>query len=481
MPGPAAFGYSEAVTRPRTAAAVAAGKAAGAASRLLRLGGGTAIAGLVAGWIDPDIVRRLGGSLSNGTILVSATNGKTTTAAMIAALARECGLDPIANASGSNMMRGIAAALLGAVRWPGQSSDSGRRIGVFEVDEATLPYAVRALDPRVIVLGNLFRDQLDRYGEVDYVAGVWRRTLEEAGPRTSVALNADDPLVASLAPAAPGRVIFFGVDDRSAATAEPQHAADVRSCPRCGAPLTYDAVFYGHTGHWRCTESACGAARPAPDVRAEEVRLSAEATVVRVATPHGDVWIEVALAGLYNVYNLLAAASAALAAGIPLDVLPRAMRDFSAAFGRQERFEIDGRRVVMLLAKNPTGLNQALRTVAGAGEPLRAVLLLNDGEADGRDVSWIWDADFELLAARDVALLMASGRRAEDLALRLKYAGLGDDVPVVTHTAEALDAAIRATPPGATLFVLPTYTAMLEAREILASRAGRRPYWETAP
>ncbi|HWQ27958.1 MAG TPA: MurT ligase domain-containing protein [Dehalococcoidia bacterium] len=461
----------------RTTAAVIAGKAAGAASRLLRLGGGTAIAGLVAGWVDPDIVRNLGSSLPDGAVLISATNGKTTTAALLAALARESGLEPVANASGSNMMRGIAAALLAAGP-PGRSAGAGPRIGVFEVDEATLPYAVQALNPRAIVLGNLFRDQLDRYGEVDHVAGVWRRTLEGVEPRTTVALNSDDPLVASLAPAARGRVIFFGVDDRSAATGEPQHAADVRSCPRCGAPLAYDAVFYGHVGHWRCPEAACGAARPLPDVRAEEVRLSAEGAAVRMATPHGDMTVEVPLAGLYNVYNLLAAASAALAVGIPLDALPRATRRFSAAFGRQERFDIEGRRVVMLLAKNPTGLNQTLRTILGVSRPLRALLFLNDGEADGRDVSWIWDADFELLAGRDVALLMASGRRAEDLALRLKYAGLGDDVPVIKRARAALDAAIRATPPGETLFVLPTYTAMLEAREVLAARAGRRPFWE---
>jgi UDP-N-acetylmuramyl tripeptide synthase len=468
------------VTRPRTVAAVVAGRAAGAASRLLRLGGGTAIAGLVASWVDPDVVRRLSSSLPNGAVLISATNGKTTTAAMLAAVARESGLEPVANASGSNMMRGIAAALLAAAGPPGRAADASRRIGVFEVDEATLPYAVRALNPRVIVLGNLFRDQLDRYGEVEYVANVWRRTLEETGPRTTVALNADDPLVASLAPAAPGRVIFFGVEDRSVATGEPQHAADVRSCPRCGAPLSYDAVFYGHAGHWRCADAACGASRPSPDVRTEEVRLSPEGATARIATPHGDMSVEIALAGLYNVYNLLAATSAALATGIPLDALPRAMRGFSAAFGRQERFDIDSRRVVMLLAKNPTGLNQALRVVLTASRPLRLVLFLNDGEADGRDVSWIWDADFELLARQDVAFLMASGRRAEDLALRLKYAGLGDDIPVTRRASTALEAAIRATPPGETLFALPTYTAMLEAREFLAARAGRRPFWEAA-
>ncbi len=469
------------MTAVRTTAAVMAGKAAGAASRLLGLGGGTAIAGLVAGWLDPDVAKDLSRTLSNGAVLVSATNGKTTTTAMLAALARENGLDPVVNASGSNMMRGITAALLAAVGPFGRAPDTGRRIGLFEVDEATLPHAVRALRPRVVVLGNLFRDQLDRYGEVDHVAGLWRRTLEEADPRTTVALNADDPLVASLAPAARGRVIFFGVDDRAAATDEPQHAADVRSCPRCGARLAYDAVFYGHVGHWRCPDAACGAARPSPDVRAEEVRLAADGAAVRMATPHGDLVVDLPLAGLYNVYNLLAATSAALACGIGIDALPCAMQGFAAAFGRQERFEIDGRQVVMLLAKNPTGLNQALRVVLTGARPLRALFFLNDGEADGRDVSWIWDADFELLAGQEIALLMAAGRRAEDLALRLKYAGLGDDLPVIKRPAAALDAAIAATPPGETLVVLPTYTAMLEVRELLAARAGRRPFWEARP
>ncbi len=200
-----------------------------------------------------------------------------------------------------------------------------------------------------------------------------------------------------------------------------------------------------------------------------------------MATPHGDLVVDLPLAGLYNVYNLLAATSAALACGIGIDALPCAMQGFAAAFGRQERFEIDGRQVVMLLAKNPTGLNQALRVVLTGARPLRALFFLNDGEADGRDVSWIWDADFELLAGQEIALLMAAGRRAEDLALRLKYAGLGDDLPVIKRPAAALDAAIAATPPGETLVVLPTYTAMLEVRELLAARAGRRPFWEARP
>ena len=457
------------------------GKAAGAVSRLLRRGGGTAVTGLVAGWVDPAVVHHLAAAIPNGSVVVSATNGKTTTAAMLAALAREAGLDPVANASGSNMMRGVAGALVAAARPTGRVAEPDRRIGVFEVDEATLPYAVRALAPRAVSLGNLFRDQLDRYGEVDRVAEVWRRTLESAPAAMAVALNADDPAVASLGAAARGRVVYFGVDDLSVATSEPQHAADVRSCPRCGARLTYDAVFYGHIGRWRCPDRSCGAARPAPDVRAEEVLLSPDRLAARLATPQGDLQIEAPLAGLYNVYNALAAAAAALATGIPLEAFPRALGRFAAAFGRQETFEIGGRRVKMLLVKNPTGLDQALRAVLATLDPGRILLFLNDGEADGRDVSWIWDADFELLAGEGAAFLMAAGHRAEDLALRLKYAGLGDDVPVLKRTGAALDAALAATPPGETLFVLPTYTAMLEARELLARRAGRRPFWEADP
>lgn len=455
--------------------AVVAGKAAGAASRRLGRGGGTAISGLVAERVDPALVATLGGQLGHGSALVTGTNGKTTTARMVSAIAHEAGLLPLHNPSGSNLMRGVAAALVEEAPG-GRIRRAADRLGVFEVDEATLPQAAAALRPRAIAFTNLFRDQLDRYGEVDAVAELWRRTVAALPPATAVVLNADDPGVASLAGAATGPVALFGVEDPSFAREGPEHASDFRWCLACGGELAYSAAFYSHVGHWQCP--ACGVARPAPLVAASEVRPGqAGGTALRLETPAGELALDLPLAGLYNVYNALAAVAAALALGLPLETAGRALSRFSAAFGRQEAFEVEGRRVEVLLGKNPTGLNEVLRAIAAREGPKHLLLFLNDGIADGRDISWIWDVDYEILAGQ-VGSLVVSGTRAEDLALRLKYAGLGGEVPIVSRAEQALAVTLAEAPPGETLYVVPTYTAMLEVRELLARR-GRRPhYWE---
>ncbi len=465
---------------PRTIAAVAAGRVAGAASRALGRGGGTAVAGLVAQRIDPAVVERLAGRLGRGCCVVSGTNGKTTTSRMLAAIAGEAGARPLANPSGSNLMRGVAAALLGAVDPLGRVRDASQRLGVFEVDEAAVPEAARALRPRAIVLTNLFRDQLDRYGEVDTVAALWRRTLETLPAGTALVLSADDPAVASLASSAAGPVVTYGIEDASASAGEErlEHASDYRFCLSCGEELSYEAAFYGHLGHWRCP--GCGNARPEPDVRATCVEAAAERTTrLTLATPAGELGVELPLAGVYNVENALAATAGALALGLPIDAVGRALGSFRAAFGRQERFEVDGRQVEVLLAKNPTGLNQVLRTIGTSANEsgLRLLLVLNDDIQDGRDISWIWDADYELVAG-SVASAVVSGTRAEELALRLKYAGCAVEPPIVHDARAALDRALAQTPSGETLYVVPTYTAMLTVRELLARRGRRRPYWE---
>ena len=482
-------GVPAAPSRPRTATpstgalrrllALTAGRTAGAASRALGRGGGTAITGLLAETVAPNLATDLSAQLGMGSVLVTGTNGKTTTARMLARIAREGGLLPLPNRSGSNLMRGIVTSLIQEADLLGRIRESEGRLGVFEVDEAVLPRAVDALAPRVLAFTNLFRDQLDRYGEVDSVAARWRATLEAAPPTTTVVLNADDPSVAALAESAPGPVLFFGLDDPSPALAGVEHAADSRWCPACGAEYLYDFVYYGHIGHWRCP--GCARARPQPDVRA--VRLApagAESTSLNVTTPAGDLSLELRLAGVYNVYNALAAAASGVALGLPLSAAEVGVSGVTAAFGRQERFGVDGRDVHVLLAKNPAGLNQVLRAiVAGEGER-HLLLLLNDGIADGRDVSWIWDADFEMLSGR-VGSLVLSGTRAEDLALRLKYAGLPEPAAVTGDTRRALSLALAAVPEGERLYVVPTYTAMLEVRELLARRGGRARYWEESP
>ncbi len=443
---------------------------------MLRRGGGTAIAGLVAQQIDPRMAARLAEALGGGCALVTGTNGKTTTSRMLAAIAREAGLRPLANPSGSNLMRGVATALLEETDLLGRVRDAEERLGVFEVDEATLPEAALSLRPKVIVFTNLFRDQLDRYGEVDTVVELWRRTLAGLSESTTVVLNADDPAVASLAAAARGPATTYGIEDTSVAEERLEHASDYRFCLSCGEELDYEAVFYGHVGHWRCP--ACGNSRPKAEVRATGVDLMPDASGLEVATPQAELHTELPLAGLYNVENALAATAGALALGMPRDAVERGLGSFRAAFGRQERFLVDGRDVQVLLGKNPTGMNQVLRTIAARGGADRHLLLfLNDGIADGTDISWIWDTDYELIASQTATVTVA-GTRAEELALRLKYADLPVE-PAITHdTRAALDAALAKTPPGEMLYVVPTYTAMLEVRELLAQRSRRRSFWE---
>ncbi len=468
----------------RRIAAVAAAKATAALSQRLRLGGGTALPGLVAERIDPQIVAGLSGRLGQGSLIITGTNGKTTTARLVRSIAQAAGLRPVANRAGSNLMRGLAAALAQAAEFGGDFSAPGRRIGVFEVDEATLPEAADALSPRVVAFTNLFRDQLDRYGEVEHVAAVWRQAVAALPPSVTVVLNADDPSIAGLARAGIGPVLFYGLDDPACGVERLEHAADARWCSApaegggpCGGELAYDRVFYGHLGHWRCPQ--CGAARPQPAVSIAWLEESADGVRLKFELPAGEVSASLPLVGLYNAYNALAAGAVGVSLDLPPAAIEGGLSSATAAFGRQEKINVAGRQVQVILAKNPAGLNQVLRAITGPAAPGSKTLavFLNDNIADGRDVSWIWDVDFEMLAGKTDSLVV-SGTRAWDMALRLKYAGV-DDTPVVEpDSAAALRLALQATSAGATLYVIPTYTAMLQVRELLARWGRRAAFWE---
>jgi UDP-N-acetylmuramyl tripeptide synthase len=354
--------------------------------------------------------------------------------------------------------------------------EAERRLGVFEVDEATVTAALPQLQPRVAVFTNLFRDQLDRYGEVETVAALWREAIAAAPPDLRLVLNADDPTVASLGE---GRedVLYFGVEDRKLDAGAPEHASDALFC-RCGAHLEYDVAFYGHVGHWHCP--ACGRERPKPKVAARTIKLGDGREARFQLESHGEKsTLSLSIGGLYNVYNALAAAAAAQALDLPRHALIDSLTSTVAAFGRQEAFEVDGRRVELFLGKNPAGLNQVLSTLLLDPNRSTSLILLNDGIADGRDISWVWDADFEVAAGR-LAHTVLSGRRAAEMALRLKYAEWDESsLDIEPDAALALDKAIAATPAGGTLTVIPTYTAMLTVREILARRSGRDPFWRS--
>ncbi len=447
---------------------IALARAAGTLSRLTRRGGGTTLPGKLLATVDPGAVGALAQRLPLGSALISATNGKTTTAAMAAAI-----LSPGArlahNSSGANLVSGIASTLL---------SSRGAELGLFEVDEAALPEVARRLRPRAVCLGNLFRDQLDRYGELEIVAERWRSAVRELPAEARLVVNADDPQVGDLA-REHAQSLTFGIDDPAHARPALQHAADSKYCLRCGHPYEYAAAYVGHLGDYRCPR--CGHSRPALDVTARAIELNGvEGASFELATPAGSRRIPLALPGLYNVYNALAAGSLAHALGASLDAIAAGLERAVPAFGRFERIEIDGKRLLMLLVKNPAGANEAVRTLVDGGPPRLALVALNDAIADGRDVSWIWDVDFEPLLA-GLQTLVASGDRAGELALRFRYGGLREDaIEVEPDLARALDRGLELTPPNGELVVLPTYTAMLALRKLVAERGYVRPYWERA-
>jgi UDP-N-acetylmuramyl tripeptide synthase len=441
-----------------------------ALSRIARAGGGTTVPGKLLWKLDPSAVDRLAARLPHGSALVSATNGKTTTTAMVAEiLAPRIRLAH--NSSGANLVSGVASTLIAA---------RDAELGLFEVDEGALPEVARRLKPRAVCLANLFRDQLDRYGELELVARRWREAVRELPPETALAVNGDDPQVGDLARERdPRTCTVFGVDDPRHAHPALQHAADSKWCVRCGTAYVYAAAYVGHLGDYRCP--SCGHARPALDVVARAVELGGlESVAFDLVTPGGTRRVRLSLPGLYNVYNALAAASLAGALGTSLDEICTGLERFSAAFGRFERIPVGGKSLLMLLIKNPAGANEAVRTLVAGGAPKLVLIGLNDAIADGRDVSWIWDVDFEPLLER-LEKLLATGERAAELALRFKYAGLPEEaIEVVPDLAAALDRGLALTASGGELVALPTYTAMLALRAIVAERGFVRPYWERA-
>ncbi len=449
-------------------AEIAVARAAGQLSRLAGAGGGTTIPGKLLWKLDPGAVDRLAARLPLGSALISATNGKTTTAAMAARILR--GRMRLAhNNSGANLVSGVASTLLDARR---------AQLGLFEVDEAALPEVAARLRPRAVCLANLFRDQLDRYGELEHVAERWRGAVRQLSPDAALVVNGDDPQVGDLARERPDAVVF-GVDDPSCARPALQHAADSKYCVRCGAPYDYAAAYVGHLGDYRCP--SCSHARPPLDVVARDIQVDGlEGAGFRLVLPTEERTVRLRVPGLYNVYNALAAAALASSLGASADEISSGLEGFSAAFGRFERIAIGDRRLLMLLIKNPAGANEAVRTIVEGGAPSLAVVALNDAIADGRDVSWIWDVDFEPLIA-GLERLVVSGERAAELALRFKYGGLDvGAIEVVPSLERALDRGLELTPEGGELVVLPTYTAMLALRKIVAERGFVRPYWEQA-
>ena len=471
----------------RRTAAVWAGNATGALSRFSRRGGGTTLPGDVARAIDPNVLRKLSQDLKFGSVVITGTNGKTTTSRLISWLLEGAGHRVVSNRAGANLIFGATAAAL-------ESADANGRLradwGVFEIDEASLPRAIDEIQPKAAIVLNLFRDQLDRYGELESIAKKIEQALTHLPEGSTALLNADDPRVAEIGLNLTNAPLWFGLDDTTVAVKELPHAADARTCPRCGASLIFDAVYVGHDGVYRCPNNDF--ARPTPDITATNIRVDGfDNIAMTVGTTRRypdsgtngtqavkpEQRLELPLGGLYNCYNVLAAFAAGITIGLDPSYIAERLKNFHAAFGRQERLEFRGRHLNLVLSKNPAGFNETLRTAVDLAKGNSFLIGLNDRKADGTDVSWIWDVDFERLKGR-AHVVVPAGSRAHDLAVRFKYAGI-ETTPPETDPSRALDALVKATPEGETAHLLCTYTAMLDLRAELVRRGWAKPYWET--
>ncbi len=437
---------------------LAVARAAGRVSRAGGHGGGTTAPGKLLLRLAPRAISTLAARLADGVVLVSGTNGKTTTARMLAAILEADGRTVVHNRTGANTNWGVGAAL----------AQSDGDIGLFEVDEAWLPLLTAELRPRLVVLGNLSRDRLDRYGELEQLRTAWCGLVRGASAPRTIVVNADDPLLAG-----PGGVldharadsILFGVEDRSVGSPAPEHPREAHSCAACGGPIRYSRAFVGHLGHYGCER--CGRSRPGPSVSARAISgRGLDGTQAEIEFPGGSLEVRLAQPGLHNVYNALAAAAAAVALGLRPGSIRTGLASMLPPFGRSETITVSGRPVHLCLVKNPAGANATFTVLQAERRqhPLHLWLALNDGWADGRDVSWIWDADFERLAGV-VGAVTCSGRRANELALRTKYAGWNCPIEA-NDDLDASFAAALARAPGP-LIALPTYSALLEMRRVL--------------
>ncbi len=456
--------------------AVWTGKGMVTATRLLGRGG-TTLPGTLARRLAPDLLRQLAAQPRQGVIAVTGTNGKTTTAKLLAAMMEADGRSVTHNRAGANLIGGLTTAFLQGASWLGRVRST---VGLMEIDEATMPQACKEIRPRAAVVTNFFRDQLDRYGELEHTVSFVGRGLDALVRGGKAALNADDPLCASLGERNAVTPLYYGIEDEAAGTPEMTQAADAKHCVRCGAEYEYRVFYYAHLGKYRCPR--CGHRRPEPQVYVDRITdVDARGSTLHVVTPTGDFEARLQIPGLYNVYNALAAVTGALAMGVPLEAIKKGLETTTSQFGRMELIRMKDRDVYMALVKNPVGFNSVIHTVMQAGARKNLIICINDLYADGTDISWLWDVDFEALASHqdEINFIICTGLRAEDMAVRLKYAGV--DVAKLTVEKElqkALEQGLKFIQPGDLLYILPTYTAMLQMREIIQKQGYTKKFWE---
>ena len=462
--------------RARLTLAISAGKLAGTTGRLLGVGGGTSLPGMVARRIDPAVLKSVIGASKAKKIVITGSNGKTTTARMTATIAKQCGKHVSHNRSGSNLLQGVTSV---AVNFADIFGRLDSDVLLFEVDEGTMPLAVPEIAPDVVVVTNIFRDQLDRFGEIYAVANALNKVIEDLPATCTVLLNGNDPQVASFGQNAKAKLLYFGLQTMEVGVPLPEQSADVIRCIHCQEDLHYEVAYLSHLGLYRCPN--CGYSLPRLDIAATSVKPAPDGqgpTHVEIRTPQGNLSLDISLPGLHNVYNALAAIGAAQAIGLDNAQVPTALSTMRTAFGRLEKIEAGDRTIFLSFVKNPTSFNLMLRLIAQHPGKKHLLLAASHTLVDGEDFSWLWDVEVENVA-QDIEDVVCSGNRPDELAMRLKYA----DVPVEKITSiidreAALDAALANAGPGGTLYIMSSYTPTLELRRIMQKRGWVKHFWE---
>lgn len=455
----------------RAVLAIAICKALRAFSRLVHRGG-TAMPGRYALKVCPDLLKILAKDVK--TVALTGTNGKTTSSRMVEEAFKQQGLSYFANRSGANLISGITTEFVMNCTLGGKMK---KEYAVIECDEAAARRVFGELKPQVIVVTNLFRDQLDRYGEVTHTLENIREGIKGA-PNAVLCLNADCSLTASLADELPNRVVWFGIDKGAVKSHEKSVISDAPHCIRCKAEYEYDYISYGHLGGFRCPK--CGYSRHAADFAVTDVvEMGVSTSTVVMNIGCEKQLVDINLPAVYNIYNAAGAVAAVCQMGLGVKAAVNALASFKCGFGRMEQFDNLGKRgTKMMLVKNPAGCNQVLEFLQNVNEHFVLVACLNDRGADGTDISWIWDADFENLAklAGRLDKVIVAGDRASDLKVRIKYAGIDEKFIEVERDYEKLVTAVEGM--DVPVFMMPTYTAMLELREVVIKHCGGADFWE---
>lgn len=437
--------------------ALLVGKLSTSAIRWCHVGMASNLPGKLARHLSKNILKSLAHQSRLGSIAVTGTNGKSTTSGLLSSIFSAAGYTVVHNRQGANLVTGITASLIDAANWQGQIDAD---YGLFEIDEAALPVVASEVILKAIVVTNLFRDQLDRFGELDTTAKLIAKGLLQN--KSKAILNADDPNVSQLLPEYPS--FYYGIESSTYNTIQTtEHLAELSYCNQCGCEIVYENVTYGQLGNWHC--SKCPHKRPSLNLHASNIKLGTSSSTFTLTNGGYSVEIDLELPGLFNIYNAIAAGAAASMLGITMEAIKDGISEYKTLFGRSERVLINHKSALIQLIKNPAGATQTVNAVV-QGKPDTVLIAINDNLADGRDVSWLWDAEFEPLAQLSGSFVV-SGHRAQDMALRLKYGGVpAAQIVCIPNLNAALLECLKRSNENTEFWILPTYTCLLELQKL---------------